>query len=189
MVFPPGRPSPPRKSFAFPRCLAFARSSSRNKETLASRLAYGSADPSRPPRKSSAFPRCLAFARLDTCYLGGTCKKVSYGSSGPSRPPRKSSAFPRCLAFAKLDTRNKEALTSKLAAPPYYSCPAWTQCSSMFSIKIPYPFVESWMNTWVTAPMSLPSWMMGLPLMPCTMPPVSFRSSSSTTRITIPLFF
>lgn len=151
LVFPPGRPSPPRKSFAFPRCLAFARSSSRNKETLASRLAYGSADPSRPPRKSSAFPRCLAFA--------------------------------------KLDTRNKEALTSKLAAPPYYSCPAWTQCSSMFSIKIPYPFVESWINTWVTAPMSLPSWMMGLPLMPCTMPPVSFRSSSSTTRITIPLFF
>lgn len=93
LVFPPGRPSPPRKSFAFPRCLAFARSSSRNKETLASRLAYGSADPSRPPRKSSAFPRCLAFARLDTCYLGGTCKKVSYGSSGPSRHLEKAALF------------------------------------------------------------------------------------------------
>ena len=93
LVFPLGRPSPPRKSFAFPRCLAFARSSSRNKETLASRLAYGSADPSRPPRKSSAFPRCLAFARLDTCYLGGTCKKVSYGSSGPSRHLEKAPLF------------------------------------------------------------------------------------------------
>ncbi len=189
MVFPPGRPSPPRKSFAFPRCLAFARSSSRNKETLASRLAYGSADPSRPPRKSSAFPRCLAFAKLDTRNKETLASRLAYGSADPSRPPRKSSAFPRCLAFAKLDTRNKETLASKLAAPPYYSCSAWTQCSSMFSIKIPYPFVESWMNTWVTAPMSLPSWMMGLPVMPCTMPPVSFRSSSFTTRITIPLFF
>ena len=138
MVFPPGRPSPPRKSFAFPRCLAFARSSSRNKETLASRLAYGSADPSRPPRKSSAFPRCLAFA--------------------------------------KLDTRNKETLASKLAAPPYYSCSAWTQCSSMFSIKIPYPLAASWTKTWVTAPITFPFCRMGLPDMPWTMPPVVLRS-------------
>ena len=65
--------------------------------------------------------------------------------------------FPRCLAFAKLDTRKKEALTSKLAAPLYYSCPAWTQCSSMFSINIPYPLVGSLTKTWVTAPTNFPS--------------------------------
>ena len=35
--------------------------------------------------------------------------------------------------------------------------------SSIFSIKIPYPRVGSLTSTWVTAPTSLPSWMMGLP--------------------------
>ncbi len=93
LVFPPGRPSPPRKSFAFPRCLAFARSSSRNKETLASRLAYGSADPSRPPRKSSAFPRCLAFAKLDTRNKEALTSKLVYGSADPSRHLEKAPLF------------------------------------------------------------------------------------------------
>ena len=37
---------------------------------------------------------------------------------------------------------------------------------SMFSTKIPYPLVLSWINTWVTAPTSFPFWMMGLPLIP-----------------------
>ena len=41
------------------------------------------------------------------------------------------------------------------------------------------------MNTWVTAPMSLPSCMIGLPDMPWTMPPVRARSSGSVTRITM----
>ena len=40
---------------------------------------------------------------------------------------------------------------------------ARTQCSSMFSINIPYPLVESWMNTWVTAPISFPSCIIGDP--------------------------
>ena len=44
--------------------------------------------------------------------------------------------------------------------------------SSIFSIKIPYPEVGSFTKTWVTAPMSLPSCKMGLPLIPCTIPPV-----------------
>ena len=34
---------------------------------------------------------------------------------------------------------------------------------SIFSMKIPYPSVGSATITWVTAPTSLPSWMMGLP--------------------------
>ena len=35
---------------------------------------------------------------------------------------------------------------------------------SIFSIKIPYPVVGSLISTWVTAPTSLPFWMMGEPL-------------------------
>ena len=33
----------------------------------------------------------------------------------------------------------------------------------IFSMKIPYPVVGSLIMTWVTAPMSLPSWMIGEP--------------------------
>ena len=52
---------------------------------------------------------------------------------------------------------------------------------SMFSTKIPYPLVLSWINTWVTAPTSFPFWIMGLPLIPWTIPPVSAKSSGSVT--------
>ena len=34
---------------------------------------------------------------------------------------------------------------------------------NMFSINIPYPLVGSLISTWVTAPTSLPFWIMGLP--------------------------
>ena len=40
-------------------------------------------------------------------------------------------------------------------------------CPSIFSIKMPYPAVGSFMRTWVTAPTSLPFWMMGEPLRRC----------------------
>ena len=40
------------------------------------------------------------------------------------------------------------------------------QCSSIFSIKIPYPFLESYTRTWVTAPMNFPFCIIGLPLIP-----------------------
>ena len=48
------------------------------------------------------------------------------------------------------------------------SCPTvpfrfYAAASSMFSMKMPYPVVGSLTRTWVTAPTSLPSWMMGLP--------------------------
>ena len=52
---------------------------------------------------------------------------------------------------------------------------------NIYSINIPYPFVGSLTMTWVTAPMSWSPWMMGLPLIPCTMPPVRAMRSSSVT--------
>ena len=39
--------------------------------------------------------------------------------------------------------------------------------------------------TWVTAPMMRPSWIRGLPDMPCTMPPVLSSSAGSVTRTTM----
>jgi len=40
----------------------------------------------------------------------------------------------------------------------------YAAASSIFSMKIPYPVVGSLTRTWVTAPTSLPSWIIGLPL-------------------------
>ena len=37
----------------------------------------------------------------------------------------------------------------------------YAAASSIFSMKIPYPVVGSLTRTWVTAPTSFPSWMMG----------------------------
>ncbi len=54
-MVPLSRPSPPRKSCAFPRCLAFAKLDTRNKEALTSKLAYGSAVPSRHLEKAALF--------------------------------------------------------------------------------------------------------------------------------------
>mgnify|MGYP006917939876 FL=1 len=56
-----------------------------------------------------------------------------------------------------------------------------TQCNIISSAKIPYPRLESCTNTCVTAPMSFPSCKIGLPLMPCTMPPVAASRSGSVT--------
>ena len=39
----------------------------------------------------------------------------------------------------------------------------YAAASSMFSMKMPYPVVGSLTRTWVTAPTSLPSWIIGLP--------------------------
>ena len=40
----------------------------------------------------------------------------------------------------------------------------YAAASSIFSMKMPYPVWGSFTRTWVTAPMSFPSWMMGEPL-------------------------
>ena len=52
---------------------------------------------------------------------------------------------------------------------------------SIFPIRIPYP-CSGWLtSTCVTAPMSFPFCMIGLPLIPCTIPPVAASSSGSVT--------
>ena len=51
-------------------------------------------------------------------------------------------------------------------------------------IKMPYPSSGLFTNTWVTAPISFPFWIMGLPLIPWTIPPVSSSSFSSVTSVT-----
>ena len=61
-------------------------------------------------------------------------------------------------------------------------------CSSIFSIKIPYPLVLSCTRTWVTAPTNLPFWMIGAPLIPWTIPPVRVIRSESVTFSSIPRF-
>ncbi len=56
--------------------------------------------------------------------------------------------------------------------------------SSIFSINIPYPRVGSFMSTCVTAPMMRPFWIIGLPDMPCIIPPVfSSRAGSVTVMV------
>ena len=55
---------------------------------------------------------------------------------------------------------------------------------NIFSIKIPYPLVESCTKTWVMAPTILPFCSTGLPLSPCTIPPVFSSSFSSVICIT-----
>ena len=54
---------------------------------------------------------------------------------------------------------------------------------SIFSINIPYPRVGSFTNTCVTAPIILSFWMIGLPLIPCTIPPVFSISLLSVTSM------
>ena len=68
---------------------------------------------------------------------------------------------PYCLIISVCDGGSKP--------PPYdlfgYDAFAMGICAafSIFSMKIPYPAVGSFIKTWVTAPTSLPFWMMGEP--------------------------
>ena len=64
---------------------------------------------------------------------------------------------------------------------PLTSIQFHSHSSNIFSIKIPYPLVGSLTNTCVTAPMIFPSCRIGLPLIPCTIPPVSASRFSSVT--------
>ena len=74
--------------------------------------------------------------------------------------------------FCELSINFSSTLTVIILEFPYFSAlrfitrKAQTQCSSIFSINIPYPRVGSFTSTWVTAPTSFPSWMIGLPLIP-----------------------
>lgn len=52
-----------------------------------------------------------------------------------------------------------------MASPPTVLSPHLSPASStIVSAQMPYPLVGSSTNTWVTAPMSFPFWIMGLPL-------------------------
>ena len=53
---------------------------------------------------------------------------------------------------------NKHEKSTRAIRPCTIIHPA---ASSIFSIKIPYPLVGSFTSTWVTAPTSLPFWIMG----------------------------
>lgn len=66
-----------------------------------------------------------------------------------------------CAAYASC---SKNEAVSKLPPRLCRNPPARAQCCSIFSINIPYPFLLSWTNTWVIAPMNLPFCTMGLPL-------------------------
>lgn len=71
--------------------------------------------------------------------------------------------FSTCIKFSmsfQLKNYTKRHQTSPSDAfSPSHSPP----CSTIVSAQIPYPFVGSSTNTWVTAPMSLPFWIKGLP--------------------------
>ncbi len=97
-------------------------------------------------------------------------------------------ALYRLWGFRPIRRTKKEGLCKQACNAFFFCAPCPAQCWSMFSINIPYPFVLSCTNTWVTAPTSFPFWIMGLPLMPWTIPPVSSSSSESVTWITRLLF-
>ena len=65
--------------------------------------------------------------------------------------------------------------------------PQLSHSASISSMDMPYPLVGSETRTCVTAPTSLPFCIIGLPDIPCTIPPVSPISSSSVTLISIDL--
>ncbi len=97
-------------------------------------------------------------------------------------------ALYRLWGFRPIRRTKKEGFCKQACNAFFFCAPCPAQCWSMFSINIPYPFVLSCTNTWVTAPTSFPFWIMGLPLMPWTIPPVSSSSSESVTWITRLLF-
>ena len=91
-------------------------------------------------------------------------KNPYFSASIPSgRQPLSRCAHHRLRGFRRIG-HSQKGCSSKLASHPFYSCPAQPQCSNIFSIKIPYPLLASCTNTWVTAPASFPSCMIGLPL-------------------------
>lgn len=81
--------------------------------------------------------------------------------------------------FHRMSPYRKRHLCKQAYSVSFPHVAARTQCPSMFSINIPYPLVLSCTSTWVTAPINFPSWIIGAPLMPCTIPPVMSINSGS----------
>ena len=70
------------------------------------------------------------------------------------------------IKYNRRDTRPRvSAATAPGKRTPREGCPyIYAAAFNIFSIKIPYPIVGSFTNTWVTAPTIFPSCMIGLPL-------------------------
>ena len=101
--------------------------------------------------------------------LGGSCLKKA-----AKRRPRTPRGCPRRRLTEKagffragLDKFRFRGYNKSREASDFPAC-SHSRISGMtlsiFSMKIPYPAVGSLISTWVTAPMSLPFWMTGLPL-------------------------
>ena len=86
------------------------------------------------------------------------------GRAHRRRLTEKAGFFRAGLDKFRLRGYNKSREASDFPACSHSGSPGISR--SIFSMKIPYPAVGSLISTWVTAPMSLPFWMMGEPLMP-----------------------
>ncbi len=140
-----------------------------------------------------ALYRLWGFRPIRRTKKEGLCKQAcnilfSSSFSLAGRQALERFALYRLWGFRPIRRTKKEGLCKQACNAFFFCAPCPAQCWSMFSINIPYPFVLSCTNTWVTAPTSFPFWIMGLPLMPWTIPPVSSSSSESVTWITRLLF-
>ena len=97
-----------------------------------------------------SFP-CAIFSRNKETFLGRLL-------SGSENKPTNAANLFLHIRNLKLRSHFINDHNKKTGANPLsFTHPA---ASSIFSIKIPYPLVGSFTSTWVTAPTSLPSWMM-----------------------------
>ena len=108
---------------------------------------------------------------MHDCFVRfSNCSAVISLQSGWEILPKKSNGFPISTSFSPLRvgrnlvcfidyiTNKKKKGRGKCPCQIFY--PA---VSSMFSMKMPYPMAGLFTSTWVTAPTSLPFWIMGEP--------------------------
>ena len=133
------------------------------------------------PRRRGRRPRrpaCRNY-QLRTNPFVSTVRRFAGGTPGGLRRGfrRRSltdAAYPLRVRALRIVYRTCAAGRNESARPQ-------VAASSIFCIKIPYPCVGSSTRTWVTAPISLPFCTIGLPDIPCTMPPVAANSAGSVT--------
>ena len=111
-------------------------------------------------RKARILPCGIIFA-VKTILL---CRGIGAWACACPQPVTVSSSFALCKTLSCLISL---ALCLLYNHSVFYQqvnilCPA--QCSSIFSINIPYPRVGSFTSTWITAPKIFPFCRMGLPL-------------------------
>ena len=109
--------------------------------------------------KCFAFVGCTAFAVCCTTKKGFLVSKLPPCCIRNPLPPcciRRPSVL-LMHGFRRMLYHEKRFLGKQASPKPFFVVQRMAQCSSMCSINIPYPFLQSWMRTWVTAPMILPS--------------------------------